>query len=487
MTLSHHAYYHGQPLQIGNETQLLLDDRIVEDRWRLQRVIAPVIKHPRNPVVVPDKPWEADSVLSPWVIRDEDYNRYRMWYKTHSASAGYQLCYAESDDGINWEKPMLNIVDFPGHSKTNMLYATAGTQVLKDTEEKNPERRYKLICDVQGQSRNRVAGVKAVYSPDGLHWEKDKAETTWLDYHSDCFNHVVYNPDSGCWLLYCRPGAMYAGWPYGRTLPDHQEGRRHMRRRVAVSTSKDLKTWSPPRICLYPDERDLPDIDSCCVFRYGGGFLMWYTAMNGDEDGWEETRLASSSDGFSWHRFHTREAFIPRGREGDWDHGQLSMICPPVPQDDRLLLYYSGTPGAQKIGDARGFNCIGVAKIKADRFVELRAGDEPAFLLTREFILEGNKLQVNLACPRKQYVSQYLKAEICRHPPAGCETDTRFYSTPYQGFSMEDCDPVTSDKPKVVTWRGGKSDIGELRGKPVYLRFQMRNLGIFSFRILAQS
>ena len=33
------SYFQGEPLKIGNETQLLIDDHIVEDRWALERVI----------------------------------------------------------------------------------------------------------------------------------------------------------------------------------------------------------------------------------------------------------------------------------------------------------------------------------------------------------------------------------------------------------------------------------------------------------------
>ncbi len=490
------TYVHGTPLQIGNETQLLLDDAIVEDRWRLTRALGAAIKHPRNPVLFPDKPWESGSTSSPWIMWDEAVGRYRMWYKTFSEAAyygsghfpTYSICYAEIDDGIAWEKPMMDVVTFPGYAKTNVVYAGAhelrvqGTQVVKDPDTSDPNRRYRLTCTIKRKFPDGLhSGVSLVYSPDGLHWQMDESETHLLDYHSDCFNHIVYNSNAECWMLYCRPIDMYAAWPYGHTLPDDQPGQRHMRRRVAVAVSADLKTWSYPRTCLSPDEHDLPDIDSCGVFPYGGRFLMWYNAMQGDGEGWEEVRLASSVDGFRWERFHTREAFIPRGRKGDWDHGQLALVCPPVPHGEHLLLFYGGTAGGQHAGDARGPGCIGVARIKVDRFVEQRAGDEPAFLLTREFLLEGNRLVVNLTPHHRNSSLIYTRVEICRHPSLG---NSRGFGQPYEGFSMEDCDPITGDHTeKPVTWRGGDSDLGPLAGKPVYLRFQLRNMGIFSFQI----
>ena len=43
-------YLAGEPLRIGNDVQLLLDDYMVEDRFGLRRVIGPVEKHQENPL-----------------------------------------------------------------------------------------------------------------------------------------------------------------------------------------------------------------------------------------------------------------------------------------------------------------------------------------------------------------------------------------------------------------------------------------------------
>jgi hypothetical protein len=75
-------YYRGEPLKLSAGSQLLLDDTIVEDRWRLRRVIHGPEKHPRNPVLTLDKPWEGDYVTYPIVIWDEAVSLFRMWYTT---------------------------------------------------------------------------------------------------------------------------------------------------------------------------------------------------------------------------------------------------------------------------------------------------------------------------------------------------------------------------------------------------------------------
>ena len=486
------SYFEGHPLKIGNETQLLIDDFIIEDRWALKRVIHNPTKHPLNPILVKDKPWEGDIVTAAHVLWDDDFDCYRMWYKCFSEAnywgAGgppYHLSYAESKDGINWEKPIMEVSDYPGYPKSNVVYTgtyrkrTQGVQVIKNENAKDPERRYMLV-HVEAIPHTELglqSGVNVAYSPDGLRWTLPEPPEHILDYHSDCYNHVVYDPVGELWLLYCRPIEMFSSGRRG--LREGQVGERHMRRRVSVMTSKDFVNWSYPRTCMYPDEIDTPDYDSCTVFRYGGRFIMLYAAMEGDVTGSNEIRIATSSDGFNWERLPTREPYLPRGREGDWDAGQVLIGCPPVIQGDEMLIYYNGTPNPQY--ETTTQSGIAVAISKLDRFVEQRAYDRPGYLLTREFILEGNRLKVNTVMPGKPYHEQLMRVEIARHPPLGAQHG---FSQPYPGFSFEDSDVLKGARTDmIVTW-GGKSDLSELIGKPVYLRFELRNMGLFSFQTI---
>ena len=45
------GYFRGKPLRIGNAVQLLADDYVVENRWKLTRRQGGVAKHLRNPVI----------------------------------------------------------------------------------------------------------------------------------------------------------------------------------------------------------------------------------------------------------------------------------------------------------------------------------------------------------------------------------------------------------------------------------------------------
>ena len=491
------SYYEGVPLELGNEPQLLLDDGLVEDRWRLARAVHRPQKHLRNPLLVPDKPWEGDLLTYHSVLWDKEYGKFRMWY-TPSAHGDIHLtgtrtcmCYAESDDGINWEKPMLDYCSAGEFKTTNILYrgsypedparyGVVASQVFIDVGESDPARRYKMICyEARPEAGGYRRGINLAVSADGFRWTLAE-DGHILDYNSDALNHVVYDPENERWLLYCRPRCTHAtGRQPQDPVPEFYPAGRHTSRRVAVMTSRDFCRWSYPRTCLYPDERDPTDYDNACVFRWGSHYIMLYAAMDGDGDGTKDTRIASSTDGFHWERFYSREPFVARGREGDWDAGTIMRMsaCPPVQQGSRLLFYYAGSPCGQY--EWHGLGGIGVAIAKVGRFVMQEAGDEPGFLITREFVLNGNRLRVNTFYRKNKNVQHYLKAEFVRHPELGGHGG---FQAPCEDYRLADCDPLIENGTEaLVTWKGNP-DLSPLMGKPVYIRFELRNMGIFSFQ-----
>ncbi len=71
-------------------------------------------KHPGNPVLRPEEWYEAERVGDPWVILDEGI--YKMWYTCQNRPMDimYGIAYATSEDGIVWTKHPGNPVLLPG-------------------------------------------------------------------------------------------------------------------------------------------------------------------------------------------------------------------------------------------------------------------------------------------------------------------------------------------------------------------------------------
>jgi len=90
-----------------------------------------------------------------------------MWYM-----GGYieHLCLAESDDGVNWTKPELDVR--PGTNIVLWRGATESNSLLMDLQQPDPDKRFKYFLTNIGK------GWKTEYrtSADGIHW----SDPHWL-------------------------------------------------------------------------------------------------------------------------------------------------------------------------------------------------------------------------------------------------------------------------------------------------------------------
>lgn len=104
------------PLYIGTARQLFVDDFwIVAVKGASRRLHEPVR---REVAIAGDKPWDRASVCAGGFMKDGDL--YRAWYRCdHEPDmvmkrSGHDTAYAESKDGVHWEKPNLGIFEVDG-------------------------------------------------------------------------------------------------------------------------------------------------------------------------------------------------------------------------------------------------------------------------------------------------------------------------------------------------------------------------------------
>jgi hypothetical protein len=100
------------------------DDYLIAARQKVTRKYHAFEKHPANPLVKADKPWEGNNVyVYGTVLPNESGPGYRMWYHALPEKKGedaYRLLYATSTDGLKWDKPNLGIVDYHGSKNNNI-------------------------------------------------------------------------------------------------------------------------------------------------------------------------------------------------------------------------------------------------------------------------------------------------------------------------------------------------------------------------------
>ena len=113
---------------------LFLDLHHVTRIERLYRRMPQPQRHPENPVLRGEHPWERVASLYGTVLYDPQDSRFKMWYLTGPYVDGMVkirqrnalgnvtlLGYATSTDGVHWEKPVLNQVDFEGSTANNLV------------------------------------------------------------------------------------------------------------------------------------------------------------------------------------------------------------------------------------------------------------------------------------------------------------------------------------------------------------------------------
>ena len=494
------SYWTGDPISVGDVEQLLIDDYMVEDAWGLERRVCPPLRHPANPMITTDRPWEHGSIGSS-VFYNEEAGLYRMLYGAYNAVSGlhqsvptlreqwrrevhgcpYNLCCAESRDGFLWTKPDLDLHPWRSHAHTNIVF-TGRTRccggVIENPDRSDPQKRYILLY-IDRETLDAPAFRRVAFSPDGLHWAEDDAYPP-VRGARDGADRLCWDPGASLWFRYLRPPMLAAD----KSIPS-AAAPRNIKRRMCVMTSPDLKEWTFPRCVLYPDELDpTPNsMDSWTVFKRGSHFVCLFTEMNESDEGRCAVRIASSADGFHWTRIPGRPFFFQGGlRQGDAP-GYLGAPSRPVEIGDKWVMYMRGSPRGQ-CAQGHGVGFVAALVLPQGKLVGRWAGDEGGFLLTREIGISGRFLEINCESIVSDLYddSRIIRVGVAkrRHGPTAQTADGY-----YEGFSLEDCDPIvqTTMSDRRVTWKGG-ADLGALKGKPAYLRFYLRNTGLYSFRFV---
>ena len=432
------------------------DRRVVEDYWNIERFVAPLTRHAKNPLIVREHPWEGTGPhMGGSVLRDPGTGRFRMWYSVFNRHAydnklpfSYNVCYAESDDGLTWRKPVLGVFDYQGSTSNNCIrLGTDKTQnidvCLNPTPGVHPGRFLAI--------HNQRGGVFVSASDDGFTFRR-LIEQPAISYHSDTHNNFVFDETRGRWLLFCRPRA-YAG--------DHK-------RRVSLQSSPDLHQWTHERTILVPTETEAQEYYGMTVFRLGDlffGALQIYDRTTG----LLQPELAWSDDGEHWDMLPKHPPFFSVGQKGEWDAGMVLLAESPVAVGDELWFYYGGFPLPHDTKE-ENVGAIGLAIAERDRLSGMRPrAKEEGTILTRPFILSGRQLTVNAR------VRGRLTAEL--------RTDN---NKPVPGFTLADCDGVADTGfARALRWK--KRDLSECREKEVRVLFRLEDADLFSFEFHGES
>lgn len=489
---------------IGSRRQFWFNaEKLISESQGIKIAQPKPVKHARNPILVGDRPWEGTVVqlYSCDVHYDPQAGRWQMWYEGHPGSV--LLCTAFSKDGLRWEKPSLGLETWKGSRENNIILQTGYTDahcasIVRAPTEKDPARKYKLYywvgpawmdshIEPMGLKPDEVADAKekikpykknghyVAFSPDGVRFTP-RTEAPVLE--TSDFATTLFDGQLGRYRSYHKIEHKLPGWT-------------QVRRCLWESQSDDGISFTKSRLVLAPDATD----DTMAKALYGAdrvefygmhawpheGFylgLLWVFTITkenpkygmGWDDGHIQPHLIYSPNGLEWKRLPVREPFIPNGKPGSFDSGTLySAGDHPVVIGDEVRFYYFGcdyTHGnTEPIASPKNRSGFGVATLPRDRYVGWQGAERTGTLLTHPVTFRGESLVLNVDADRGE-------TRVALLDPA---------NQPYPGFALEDCEPIQSDGlVQTVRWRGGA--LSELAGKPVRLRFSLRQSTLYTWQ-----
>ena len=441
------------------KSQLFLDDLWIDEQHKLTRLWHAADIYP-EPVLRAEKPWEGTSIQVATVMKTGDH--WKMYYEAHHAMHSRPVCcLAESDDGMQWERPSLGLVEYCGNKQNNILPVESGKslrQICHDPEdEKAP---YKMTCLGPG-------GIRGSISQDGYQWtELDKP--------------LISSPPAG------DVQALWFNKVDGRYIITHKTNGGRSRRAVCIAESEDFHTFFDSRLIMKADLIDPPDVE------YHGMMGFAYADLHlGLAERWInvptnhfELLLTWSHDRKTWHRPVPREPFI--GPTYDWNQGwHMGASSGPYQVGNQLWFHFTGgrrRPHFCVKGGPPKREVVGLATITVDRFASITAGFMEGQLVTKPMTWPGGDLLLNASTTR--HLDSYpLDGGGAMQVEVWDES-----GQPIEGFAGESAAPFDRNaptrgtvEPATVSWPGDRS-LSELAGRRIRLMFLMRDSHLFSFR-----
>mgnify|MGYP002865400556 CR=1 FL=1 len=418
---------------------------------------------PREVVLTTDAPWEGNTSAYYTIFRDG--SRFRMYYRgSHwdkKATHREVTCYAESRDGIHWEKPKLGLFEFNGSKQNNIVLDGLGTHCFVAFKDSNPDSRSETLY--RGISRGWPLGKAGLYvfeSPDGIRWKLTQNEPVITEGAFDSQNLAFWDTQTGQYR------------EYHRTFVNGI-------RAIMTGTSNDFINWTEPVLLKYQDGIPIQHLYTNAVQPYERaphlyiGFPSRYLPKDGQR---VEPTLMISRDGVEFHRW--LDPVVPESAPMDRDGNRSNyMAWGMVEIPDRpnhISVYASEAYYTGPDSRLRRF------EYRKDGFVSVRGGIQGGVLITKPVKLGrlANRLTLNYRVDPGGHV------RVGFYQPDGM---------PLIGYSLKECKALTGDQiNQTVFWKkdsGNRvdktnADISQLLedNSVVQIKVELKNADLFSLQ-----
>jgi len=479
-----------QPIRIGSRRELFVDDFLISC---FEGDVALHLHQPEpgNVAISTDQPWESSWAYFA-VMKDE--NLFRMYYRGFHHGKGEQalgepMCYAESHDGITWNKPELGLFVFEGSSANNIVlggdlkkfpatskwHGDLGSDIrwrgdfvpFIDTRSGvTPDARYKaLIRGCRGfhqiAERRWDYGMYPFQSPDGLNWTLLHDQPVITRGKFDSQNLGFWDAAHQRYVAFCRDISGQAEFRFSKGQ-DTEFVAMDSIRGVRVAFSDDFIQWTDPVFIEYEDE-DIRQLYTNAVQPYARAphlLIAFPTEFFANGSQTEPVFMTSRDGGKRFHRWEG--ALISRDAPFERDGNRSNYMAHGAVQGNARELFVYATEGYFE-GQKRLRRFV----YRTDGFVSAQSGSAGGGVVTHPVVFKGEEMVVNYATKP----GGRLRIEIQNAD-----------GQPIAGFRETDCVPMTGDAiEQAVVWKG-EEKLQSLEGQGVRIRFVIQHADIYSFK-----
>ncbi len=390
---------------------------------------------------------------------DESVNKFRLYYEKpieeYNDTEIRMLMLAEGDCVEDFTSGNVTITQVNGLNPEGVH----GCGVFYNKDAKDENQRYILCANIHNVKRVGNAYFMAT-SKDGINFENI---TYPYKSFSDSYCGMYYNPHNKNYFAILRPSPID--------------------RRIATMRSENLRDWTTPEVILHPTPRG----DNMGVQYYSMGVnyidgvfyaLVWrYMTDLGQVDfsdmlGYMEVDLYYSHDGINFNPTGVSPV-ADRPLPPDFGCKQLDLLN--ICNDNKGRTVLCGI--ASRVIHGHGLDkngtsitadinksCVTVFYgARKDGFCALEGYGKKSVVYTKPFICDGGEMRVNFDAR----VGDLAVAV------------TTWGGTPYEGFSFDDCVPLTGeDTDRKVEWK--IADLSSLEGKRIRFAFRLNGALLYT-------
>lgn len=456
-----------ETINLGNKREIFVDHFLID---KLNEIDI-VMHHPHDegPVFHFDKPWE--GLFSGYVTIMKDKDIYRAYYRGKpvpgkDGDLNEVICYAQSKDGIHWEKPDLKIYEVHNTFNNNVILSDAApaTHNLCPFIDTNPNvipsQKYKAV------GGSHKTGLIAYVSPDGIHWNKLQEASILQDGEFDSQNVIFWSESEKKYLCYFRT------WSTGFYKGFRTVSRVESADFINWTNRKEMSYGDTPMEHLYTQQTS-PYFRAPHIYVAIGGRFMPQRQILTEE----QANILKVDPGyfkdcsdvfFMTSRGENKydrtfmEAFI---RPGVGFHNWVSRSNYPalnvVQTGPEEMSLYVNQDYAQPTAHLRRYS------MRLDGFTSLCAPYKGGEVITKYFTFSGNQLEINYSTSAAGEIKFEIQDETGKA---------------ILGFSLEDSDVIIGNEiSRIVAWNE-RNDLKQLASKKIRLKIYMKDCDLYSIK-----